>query len=137
MDFGHTNDQSHFDAANAFREAAIADGWQAKATYGKQEAVESHATLERAAFKMHVMVRMMEPGCKWKFCVQINIWGPDGMAIDPPFVYDSDYIVAGVRRCGKCKAKDVETFRAGFANRCCATCLPKVRAEIEKPGWCD
>ena len=103
----------------SYREAAIADGWQPKAG--------SDYRLLRDGFVMDA-----RESCAWD-C--IHIWGPDGLAIKVPSIYDWIAIQAGTKRCQFCKAKNVETQRVGFAGRCCAKCLPAKRAEIETPGW--
>jgi hypothetical protein len=135
MDFGFTNDDARLRAAQAYRNAAAADGWLLRPTYGS-ESVERAASLDREGFKMMVLTRdNSEKKGKWKHEAQISIWGPDGLAITPPEIYDFSEILAGTRRCGYCKTQDVETERVGFAGRCCAKCLPAMRAKIEKPGW--
>lgn len=137
MDFGFTNDIGRLDAANAYREAAIADGWSCTATYGN-EPVERAASLVKGGFKMGILARDRrgEPS-KWKAEVSIDIWGPDGLVVKPPDEYDWAKIQAGVRTCNSCGATNVDTQRYSFAGRCCAKCLPEMRRKHERPGWCD
>lgn len=138
MDFGFTNDRAKFEAAQAFRDAAVADGWSIKPTYGKSEDVGRVSSLERDGFKMMAMTRdHTNDRHKWKYEAQISIWGPDGLAVTPPETYDFAEIRARIRRCSYCKTSNVETERVGFAGRCCAECLPEMRRKIEVPGWCD
>jgi hypothetical protein len=136
MDFGFTNDDARLRWAQEYRDAAAADGWSKRATYGSSEDIDRAASLSRDGFAMSVLTRdNSAKGAKWKHEASIHIWGPDGMAIDPPEKYDFDEIVARTRRCMYCKAEDVDTKRVGFAGRCCEKCLPEMRARIEAPGW--
>jgi hypothetical protein len=135
MDFGFTNDDARLHAAKAYRDAAAADGWSIRSTYGSED-IDRAATLNRESFIMQVLTRdNSEKKGKWKYEAQISIWGPDGLAINPPGIYDFAEIKARTRRCLYCKAEDVDTERVGFAGRCCANCLPTMRAKIETPGW--
>lgn len=137
MDFGFTNDSAKLKAAQDYRDAAAADGWAIRPTYGS-ESMDRASTLTRDRFVMQALTRdNSEKGGKWKHEAQISIWGPDGLAIRPPETYDFAEISARTRRCLYCKAEDVETERVGFAGRCCAKCLPAMRAKIETPGWTD
>jgi len=138
MDFGFTNDIARWQAVNAYRDAAATDGWSIRPTYGS-ESIERAASLERDGFKMMVLSRdnSDQKARKWKYEAQVSIWGPDGLAINPPATYDFAKIEALTRHCNYCKADDIETERVGFAGRCCAKCLPSMRAKIETPGWCN
>lgn len=136
MDFGFTNDDARLRAAEAYRDAAAADGWSIRPTYNSED-IKRASTLGREGFVMQVLTRdNSEKKGKWHEA-QISIWGPDGLAIHPPTTYDFAKIKALTRHCNYCKADDVDTERVGFAGRCCAKCLPEQRARIEKPGWCD
>lgn len=135
MDDGYTNDSARFAAAVAWREAAIADGWDAKPGYPNHEAMERVCHLSKDGYIVHVLTR--EKVGKWAYQASVNVWGPDGLAIKPPFVYDMAAITAGTRHCNYCNADDVDTERVGFAGRCCAACLPRQREIAERPGWCD
>lgn len=138
MDFGFTNDKSQWDAAIAFRDAAIADGWTAE-PYFPNESFDQASRLSRDGFICSILTRDKREtvGTKWKFQAKVNIWAPDGLAIAVPMVYDSAVILSSQRRCQYCKAEDVDTQRVGFAGRCCANCLPEKRKQIERPGWCE
>jgi hypothetical protein len=135
MDFGFTNNDARLRAAEAFRDAATADGWSMRATYGS-EPIERASTLTRDGYTMQVLTRdNSEKKGKWKHEAQISIWGPDGLAINPPEIYDFAKLKSLTRHCNYCKTDDVDTQRVGFAGRCCAACLPAMRAKIETPGW--
>ena len=133
MDFGFTNDRASFEAAAAWRDAAVADGWSVQPTYGAHEGVERAAKLTRDGFVAQVITRTKVG--KWLYEASVSVWGPDGLAVAPPNAYDWSAIVAATKRCSYCKAPDVETERVGFAGRCCAACLPAVRQCVERPGW--
>lgn len=130
----YTRDKDQLLRVTVWRNAAIADGWRAEATYGDSEPIERAATLTRDGFKCMILTRTMEHG--W-YEAGVSIWGPDRLAITPPLTYDWDAIVAGLRKCGYCNATDVGTMRVSFAGRCCSDCRPMVSAQLEEPGWCD
>ena len=132
-EFGLTNDEKEFNEVSAFREDAIADGWEAKPG-SASELIEDYAHLNREGFKMHVLSRKNQG--KYKFQAQVSIWGPDGLAIGllgPS--YNWEEIKAGLRRCNNCGKQDVETQRYSFAGRCCAGCRPEMAKTHEYPGW--
>jgi len=137
--FGFTNSQADLDAVIAWRDAAIADGWSHRPTYGKSESEDRACTMEKNGYKAMVLTRTPIEGkpSKWKAEAEVNIWGPDGLAIKPPNVYDWEAIQSAVATCGYCGAHPVKTERVGFAGRCCETCLPTMRAKIEVPGWAN
>ena len=101
---------------NAFRDAAIADGWWPDPKFG----------FDRDWFAKD----------GFSLCVGASedakpmIWGPDGLQIKPPAVYSFDAIKAGLRRCYYCAASDVDTVRVGFAGRACKACQPKEEAKL-------
>lgn len=135
-EYGFTNDREYLDAAHAFRKAAIADGWSCVPTYGDHEPMDSHATLNKEGFVCHVKARDRGEGKKkYRYEVQVSLWGPDRLCITAPMVYDWEAIKAGVRRCGYCGQEDVETQQVGFAGRSCEKCLPSARKQDEYPGW--
>ncbi len=103
--FGNTRKEAEFAAVAAWRDAAVADGWDRRPTY--------------------IM----------PFVASISLWGPDGLAITPPATYDWPAIQAGATTCRACKKVGVKTVRYSFAGRCCEACLPAMRAAHEKPGW--
>lgn len=123
----------------AWREAAIADGWQHKPTYTHED--EDRATsMSRDGFKVMLLVRDLDGRqAKWVTRPEYDIcaWGPDGLTVEVPDTYDMEALRTGVRECANCGAKDVDTQRFSFAGRCCARCLPAMRAEHERPGWYD
>lgn len=130
-DFGFTNDINRLNAAKAFRDAAIADGWVPKQTYPGGEPMESAASLERDGYKLMIFTRdKPTPNGKWKYQAEVNLWGPDRFAIKPPDVYDFVAITKNIRNCHYCKAADVETTRVGFAGRACTRCAPIEEAKL-------
>lgn len=121
----------------AFRDAAITDGWNARPTY-KIEGQDRACTLERDGFTIMLISRAdaTREG-KMLYFASISIWGPDGLAIEPPTEYSFDEIRARVRWCSECGEKNVDTMRVGFAGRVCSKCLPAAKKKHEYPGWCD
>lgn len=130
-EFGFTNNDADFAAVADFREAAIADGWSIEPL--SQEPIESWAKIEKDGFVGHVLARRNVG--KWKYQARVSLWGPDGIDIKPPRVYNWDEINKGLRHCPVCGADGVATERVGFANRSCAKCSPELRKQIETPGW--
>lgn len=134
--WGFTNDEARLQAAVAWWEAARADGWTSTPLYPKFEAETAAAEITKLCFKGHVLMRRKDSG-KWHFEAQIHLWGPDGLTIAAPNVYDWEKVIAGMLTCNACGATPVETHRYSFAGRCCAECLPEMRAKHERPGWTD
>ena len=135
MDFGFTNEVGKYNAVVSFRDAAIADGWIAKPTYGDHEPMGTAASLTKDGFKMSCLSRTKAIG-KWKYEASVCIWGPDGLVIaGMPMEYNWDEIKMGLKRCNYCLRNGVETLRVGFAGRCCKECLPEKRKQLEFPGW--
>jgi hypothetical protein len=122
------NDAKALEAVCKFRAAAIADGWSHEPTYGDGQEDEA-CTLKRDGFTIQVYSR--------DTYAAIAAWGPDGLTLDPVAVPYPGFawFEAGLRRCNLCGAGSAETFRYAFAGRACAACLPKAKAETEKPGW--
>ena len=133
-DFGFTNDETAYTSVEEFVKAALADGWEIEPTYGS-EPVDRAFRLRRSGYLLQGINRRLEPGHKWKSESKIYGYGPDGMAIKVPRVYDSAALVDGVRRCNICEKEDVETFRYSFAGRACQSCIPEARRKHEYPGW--
>lgn len=133
-DYGFTNDKERYDAAVAYRTAAIADGWNCEPTYGEHEAVERAARLTREGFVIQIISREKNVG-KWNYEASVSIWGPDGLQIEPPERYDWNQIVANLKRCNHCHKVVDTTQRYSFAGRCCDKCLPEMRRVHEYPGW--
>lgn len=121
-------------AALAWREAAIADGWTSKPTYGHESELTAF-TLERDGFKIQGIARPCEPGTVGS--AELSCWGPDRLAIPVGETYDWEAIKSAVETCGYCSAHPVKTKRVGFAGRCCDACYPEMQRRIETPGWCD
>jgi hypothetical protein len=126
VDFGFTNDQARYAAAIAWRDAAIADGWSARATYGNSESFDRASSLDHAdGYKVMILTRTNDkPGAKWKFEAEVNVWGPDGLAIKPPAQYDMTAIRAATETCHYCGKVGRKTERVGFAGRACMVCAP-------------
>lgn len=116
----------------AWRDAAIADGWTLEAMFPGHEDVDRAFKLWRDGFHVSGINR---PAGDLLPQAQLNAWGPDGLCLLIPIPYDWERLKTGLRRCNNCGAEDVETQRYGFAGRCCADCLPAMRAEHERPGW--
>lgn len=132
-DFGHTNDLEHLKNVRDFVALAKIDGWTCEPTYPSHEPESAACKLHREGFLAQVLMR--ENQGSWKACTIIHLWGPDGLAIEPPFPYDWEKIKAGTRTCAACGKTDVETQRYSFAGRCCAGCRPEMAKRHERPGW--
>lgn len=141
--FGFTNNDKEYERVVKFRTEAIKDGWTYEPTYGNHESWESHCSLSKNDFKMSISTRttetsfILKKGGKWKYEADIHIWGPDGLAIEPPKEYNMGEIIKGLKKCSWCETEDVETQRVAFANRVCKKCLPAAQKQLEYPGWCD
>ena len=135
------NNHIEFQKANEFRNAALADGWIAKPTYAPHEPIESAASLKHSeGYKMMIITRdniPEYPNAKNRYEIDISIWGSDGLHIDTPPEYNMQMIRNGTKKCDNCKQIVDKTFRYSFAGRCCEQCLPKMREQYEKSGWCD
>jgi hypothetical protein len=150
LDFGFTNDSREYERVCAWRDAAIADGWHHEPTYPKSELEDRACRLSRDGWSVQILTRSRgnyipdpqwpnrpSPHGKWAYEAQVSVWGPDGLAVNPGLTYDWNALKANLRHCPECGKDDVETRRVAFANRCCNDCAPKLKAELEKPGWCD
>jgi hypothetical protein len=135
IDFGFTNSQADLDVVIAWRDAAIADGWDHEATYAPTEGEDRACRLRRDGYVAQVISRAGDAG-KWKAQASVSLWGPDGMSIRPPKTYDWDAIRRGVETCHYCKAFPVKTERVAFAGRGCVTCAPKERVKLPA-NWAD
>lgn len=122
--------------ADAWREAAIADGWDVEPLYDCEE-VERAAKLTKQGWVIFVFARTPEPGHKWKTNTQCEVaaWGPDRLHVDTPDVYDPQVLECGLRHCGRCNRDNVDVTRVGFAGRYCHDCVPEERKVQEFPGW--
>jgi hypothetical protein len=130
-----------FERVCQWRDAAIADGWEATPTYGESESIERACRLEHPdGFVAQIITRFDENPCygvKWRANSTISIWGPDRLAIKEPYKYNMGEIKANLRLCDYCKEYVEETVRVGFANRSCKKCAPEMIKKIEVPGWCN
>lgn len=130
-----TKDKAKFDGIVAFRDAAIADGWHAEATY-QTESFDRAAHLTRDGYTIQIITRDNEgKSYKYRYNCSVNIWGPDGLSITAPAEYDFDKIEVGAKTCLLCGKVADEVFRYNFAGKACADCIEKAREETEKPGW--
>ena len=134
MDFGFTNDDKEHQRMMGYRQAVIADGWTCKPRY-EGEPIDSYSEHEKNGFTLIICTR--SPVGKWKYQAEVSIWGPDGLAIEPPKVYSMDGILKNESKCCMCKTVGVPTSRVAFANRVCDKCLPEARKKLEYPGWCN
>lgn len=121
--------------AHRWREAAIADGWNAEPSYGDHEPLERAWRLTRDGYVIQGLSRAGDD--KSLPTASVHIWGPDGLAIEPPLEYDLAAIRRGAETCSECGACPVRTERVAFANRVCGECAPAARRALETPGWCD
>lgn len=120
-----------------WRRAAEADGWSIEATY-EGEPLEQAWRARRDGYQVLGIARPENAHTKGTLPVAtLAIWGPDGLAISPPPIYDWPAIQLGAQTCMGCDAAPVPTERVAFVGRYCATCAPLERAKQEKPGWCD
>lgn len=134
-EYGFTNDPDLLAATQAWRDAAVADGWSVEPTYGDHEPVESAAKLTRQGWVCLILTRTKEAGRKWRFEAEVSVWAPDRLRVETPAFYDFEALVAGTRVCSACKAADVETQRFSFAGRCCAACRPEMARQTEQGNW--
>ena len=130
MDFGFTKDLNKVIAAREFGLAAEKDGWNRYPTYSS-ESVDRVSSLEREGFKMMILSRENDSTHE----AQVNIWGPDGMVINPPETYNWELIKAVVTTCNLCGINNVKTYRYSFAGRACSLCLSDAKRATEYLGW--
>ncbi len=133
--FGLTNDENELIRVNKWRNDAIADGWEHRPTYPKEEE-DRASSLQKEGWKALILARVND-NKKFRFEAEISVWAPDGLVISPPASYDFDLLKKGTRICSHCGKQDIDTFRFSFAGRCCKECLPEMRRKHEYPGWCD
>lgn len=114
---------------------AIADGWLAEPTY-KGEDIDNATRLMKEGFIVLAIDRV-EKKQPWGITPaqqSVHVWGPDGLAIDPPETYSMEELKRKLRICGYC-GKEGPTKRIGFAGRTCDECHAKNVSRIEYPGW--
>lgn len=119
--------------ALAWREAAMADGWQSAPTYSHEDELRAFR-LTRDGFVVQGLARPADD--KTLGVGEISCWGPDGMSIPAGEFYDWAAIKAGIETCHYCGAHPVKTERVAFAGRACAECGPKERAKLPS-NWAD
>jgi hypothetical protein len=131
--FGLTNDDFYLGAATAWREAAMADGWTGEPTYPSHEPIESAAKLTHPdGFTAQILTRTHAAGSRYKFSVSVHVWGPDGLTVEPPDVYEMTAIRMNARKCCFCAKPDCATTRVGFAGRACLACAPVEEAKLPR-----
>lgn len=120
-----------------WRKDAIADGWKAEPTY-TTESIESSTSLFKDGFYALVVTRAPDSHRKYWNC-RLNIWGPDGCAIEERFYfpYRMGKLQHGLTSCEVCHTTGNKTVKVGFANRCCEHCAPNLRKKIEVGRWAD
>lgn len=116
--------------ARAFRDAAIADEWEAKPLYEGGE-IEQAVQLTRDEWVIHIYLRS-ETDCG------VSIWGPDRLAVYYPDSepYDFEELERRLYICSVCGAEG-ETVRLGFAGRVCPACRKELAPTVEFRGWAD
>lgn len=144
MDFGFTNYEAQYRRVKAWKEAAVADGWSIEPTYPPQgqnagESVERAARLHRDGWTVQILTRdnQDDPGRKWKYEAQVSVWDADGRGVTPGDTYDPNHLKESSMRCDGCGKLVEKVHPVAFANKACSECLPNMRREMEKPGWCD
>ena len=108
---------------------AVSDGWTIKPTYSHEDMARA-ASLGKNDYKALTLARQDDRGGS------VSVWGPDRLAIEVPFPYDWNAIVAGTKICCYCSMVG-DTVRIGFAGRCCPKCREEHKAKVEYPGWCN
>lgn len=121
-------------AALAWREAAMADGWESRPTYQHEDELTAFR-LTRDGFVVQGLARPTTG--EFVGTGEIHCWGPDGLHIPAGEIYDWAELQRAVKTCGYCGAHPVWPVRVGFAGRCCPACLPAMRKAIETPGWAE
>ena len=121
-------------AALAWREAAIADGWESRPTYQHEDELSAFR-LTREGFVIQGLARPATATTVGSG--ELSGWGPDGLHIPVGETYDWNALKLAVETCGYCARYPVKTARVGFAGRSCEECLPTMRARIETPGWAE
>jgi len=115
-----------FDRGKQWIEACLADGWESKKIYPSNKNSES-VKMTKAGFMLDIFGDD-------SLMSGMYAWGPDGLTLALPEDYDWPTIQSAVNICSKC-GKIGPTVRLAFANRVCAECREKLKAEYEYPGW--
>ena len=123
-------------AVITWRDAAIADGWNAAPTYGN-ETMDRAVTMERDGFKAMILTREPEPDGFENAHYSINVWCPRGLALAPSMPYSFERLQRNTQLCSECGKIKESVERVAFANRVCSECAPKARAKYETKRWCD
>jgi hypothetical protein len=139
-DFGLTNNKARVEAAAAWREAAINDGWEVEPLYPKHEEISSACRLTKDGFVAQILTREFSgtEARAYRYQAEVHVWGSDRLVVDVPYNYPGFEAIQKLQyRCNYCKTENVPTQRVNFAGRCCEACLPAQRKRTEFPGWCD
>lgn len=134
-EWGFTDSIDDFNAVVAWRDAAIADGWEHRPTYGDHEAEDRACKLTRDGFVVQVLTRRHVKANR-RYEAQVSAWGPDRLALRVPNIYDWQAMQDAIMRCQYCGAHPVKTQRVAFAGRACEACGPKEQAKLPK-NWAD
>jgi hypothetical protein len=127
-----SNDDTMVQRAQAWRRAAMADGWVSAPTYAPHEGEDRAFTLTHSeGFKVQGISRAPRPPAT-RYTASLHCWAADGLAVKVPNTYDMDALREGVRACHYCKRAGVPTQRVGFAGRSCAACAPAEEAKLGK-----
>lgn len=118
-----------------WRAAAIAAGWAHEPTYPTCEGEDRAMRLRGPGGWVALTLARDDRDKGRKAKADIKLWGPDGLAVRVPPLFDMAALEAGQLRCSRCKAEGVPTERVGFAGRVCGSCIEAARREIETPGW--
>lgn len=130
-----SNERASYDKAVAYREAAIADGWDCEASY-EIESVKRAARLTRDGWVIQILSRdNRDRTRKFNYDASVAVWAPDRLAVRARHPYSFEQLEAATRECLYCDAKDVDTVLISFAGRCCAECRPRLAKTHERPGW--
>lgn len=109
---------------------AVNDGWtQSPVTVG------SSRTIMKDGF-CATFIPTLDGAGNRGFC-HLAVYGPDGLQVLVPEVYNWEELQARLQTCMYCFAEKVKTYRIAFAGRCCEKCLPELRDRFEYPGWAD
>lgn len=119
--------------ALAWREDAMADGWQSAPTYSH----EPEATAFRLTKDGWIAQGLARPAADDSVGAgTISCWAPDGMHVPTTEIYDWWRLERAAKTCEFCHAFPVETKRVAFVNRACLTCEPIESAKLE-PNWAE
>lgn len=141
-DWGFRNDVD--DGARAlaavlqWRADAIASGWTWEQTYANEapdRAMRLHGPGGWVAQTLARTVQRFNGYGATRPTAEITVWGPDGLQVPVPLLFDMDALTKALTTCSHCQTEGVATTRVGFAGRYCDPCAVKARPVVEAPGW--